>query len=167
MRFPHSWTSRVVATSLLSVTVLLSFQHSSAQALRSGSWSWPIMGPHTISRGYSAPTSAYSPGHRGIDVVADPGAEVLSPADGVVHFAGWVVDRNVLSIDHEGLYSTFEPVEALVHTGEKVTRGQVIGHLSTGPHCSCLHMGAREGENYLSPLAMLSIVPAAVLLPWD
>jgi murein DD-endopeptidase MepM/ murein hydrolase activator NlpD len=99
--------------------------------------------------------------------VAEPDTEILSPADGVVRFAGWVVDRPVLSIDHEGVLSTFEPVEALVHKGEKVTRGQVIGRLSTGAHCSCLHLGARQGENYLSPLAMLSIVPAAVLLPWD
>ena len=167
MRLPPSWTSRVLATSLLSVTVLLSVEHSSAQALRSGSWSWPVQGSHTISREYSAPTSAYSPGHRGIDVVADLGAEILSPADGVVRFAGWVADRPVLSVDHEGVLSTFEPVEALVQKGERVARGQVIGHLSTGPHCACLHMGARQGENYLSPLAMLSIVPAAVLLPWD
>lgn len=146
---------------------MLSLQHSSAQALRSGSWSWPVAGSHTISRDYSAPTSAYSRGHRGIDLVAEPGTEILSPADGVVHFAGWVVDRPVLSIEHEGLLSTFEPVEALVQKGDRVSRGQVIGHLTTGPHCTCVHMGARQVEDYLSPLAMLSIVPAAVLLPWD
>lgn len=167
MHSPPSWTTRIVATSLLSVVTALSLQHSSAQALRSGSWSWPVAGPHTISRDYSAPTSAYSPGHRGIDIVATPGSEILSPADGVVHFAGWVVDRPVLSIDHDGLLSTFEPVEALVEKGEKVSRGQIIGLLSTGTHCTCLHMGARHGEDYLSPVAMLSIVPAAVLLPWD
>lgn len=167
MHIPSSWTTRVVATSLLSVIAALSLNHSSAQALRSGTWSWPVTGPHTISRNYSAPTSAYSPGHRGIDLVASSGTEILSPADGVVHFAGWVVDRPVLSIEHEGLLSTFEPVEALVMKGEKVSRGQVIGLLGSGAHCSCLHMGARQGEDYLSPLAMLSSVPAAVLLPWD
>jgi hypothetical protein len=28
-------------------------------------------------------------------------------------------------------------------------------------------MGARQGKDYLSPLAMLASIPAAVLLPWD
>lgn len=167
MKLPHSWMPRVVATSLLSLVVLVSISRSSAHALRSGSWSWPVAGPHTISRNYSAPTHVYSPGHRGIDVRAELGSEILAPADGVVRFVGWVVDRSVLSIDHEGVISTFEPVDAVVKKGERVSRGQVIGILSSGPHCTCLHMGARQGNSYLSPMALLGSVPAAVLLPWD
>lgn len=167
MRLPHNWTVRVLATSLLSVSVLVSLPQSSALALRSGSWSWPVTGQHTISRNYSAPTHVYSPGHRGIDIPAEPGSDILAPVDGVVRFAGWVVDRPVLSLDHEGVISTFEPVDAVVTKGEHVSRGQIIAVLSTGSHCTCLHMGARQGDDYLSPLALLESVPAAVLLPWD
>jgi len=84
-----------------------------------------------------------------------------------VHFAGFVVDRPVLSISHPGgVLSSFEPVEATVAAGDHVRRGQVIGVLLAG-HCAtpCLHLGARIGGEYVNPLLFLADVPRAVLLP--
>jgi murein DD-endopeptidase MepM/ murein hydrolase activator NlpD len=107
-------------------------------------------------------------GQRGIDIRASPAAEVRAPADGVVHFAGVVVDRPVLSIDHGGgVLSSYEPVETTLHKGDVVRRGQVIGTLAAG-HCAsraCLHFGVRIAGEYVSPLLFLGGQPRAVLLP--
>ncbi|MEO5536013.1 MAG: M23 family metallopeptidase [Pseudolysinimonas sp.] len=132
-------------------------------------WAWPVPSPHVLARPYVAPATPYSSGHRGIDIRADAGTEVRAPADGVVHFAGVVVDRPVISIEHAGgVLSSFEPVEPLVATGDRVTRGEVIGILLSG-HCAspCLHLGARIDGEYVNPLLFLGGLERAVLYPLD
>jgi len=133
-------------------------------------WSWPIDAPHIVTRGYEAPAHRYGSGHRGIDIEADTGAAVYSPADGVVTFTGFVVDRPLISIRHsDGLVSSIEPVAATVSTGDSVSRGQPIGtRADVDVHCDgCVHLGARMNGEYLSPLALLGGIPRAVLLPID
>lgn len=130
-------------------------------------WSWPVAAPHPIARQYAAPANPYAAGHRGVDIGAAAGTRVLAPADGVVHFAGFVVDRPLLSIEHAGgVLSSFEPVQPIVATGDHVVRGQVIGVLLAG-HCAaaCLHLGARVAGQYVNPLLFLGGMPRAVLLP--
>lgn len=132
-------------------------------------WSWPVAAPHPIARPFVAPETPYSAGHRGVDVRAPAGSEVRAPADGVVHFAGFVVDRPVLSIRHSGgVLSSFEPVEPLVATGDRVERGQVVGLLLPG-HCTtpCLHLGARVDGGYVNPLLFLGGLDHAILYPLD
>jgi murein DD-endopeptidase MepM/ murein hydrolase activator NlpD len=134
-----------------------------------GSWSWPVSAPRAIARPYLAPAGPYGAGHRGVDIRAPAGAEVLAPADGVVHFAGFVVDRPVLSLEHAGgVLSSFEPVQTTLVVGERVTRGQVIGTLLPG-HCAsaCLHLGVRVGGEYVNPLLFLGGVGWSVLYPSD
>lgn len=139
-----------------------------ALAAAAALWAWPVAAPHPIARAYIAPATPYAAGHRGIDIRAVDGAEVRAPADGVVHFAGVVVDRPVLSIDHgSGVLSSYEPVETTLHEGETVRRGQLIGVLRAG-HCAseaCLHFGVRIDGDYVSPLLFLGGQPRAVLLP--
>jgi murein DD-endopeptidase MepM/ murein hydrolase activator NlpD len=134
-------------------------------------WDWPTAPPHPVVRPYRAPATAYASGHRGIDLPVAQGSPITSPDDGVVHFAGIVGDRPVLSIRHEGgLLSSFEPVEAVVGEGDTVRRGELVGTLAVSAgHCplDCLHVGARLDGRYLSPLALLGGVPRAVLLPLD
>lgn len=130
-------------------------------------WSWPVASAHSISRPYVAPATKYGAGHRGVDIRAPAGSAVRAPANGIVHFAGFVVDRPVLSIAHPGgLLSSFEPVEASVSVGDHVVRGQVVGVLLAG-HCasSCLHLGARVDGEYVNPLLFLGDLPRALLLP--
>lgn len=148
-------------------------------------WHWPLDGPRMLVRPYRAPPTPYGPGHRGTDigagvgvgagagvgvgvgVGAGPGVRVLSPADGIVHFAGVVVDRPVLSIRHRGgLISSFEPVTSDLVAGDSIRRGQQVGVLQPG-HCSepCLHFGVRLLGQYLSPLNYLGGIPHSVLLP--
>lgn len=161
------FTLRVVATSLLSLSVALSLSTVRASAVQTPSWLWPVDGPRTVMRTYDAPVTEYSAGHRGIDIAAPVGQDVLAPADGVVHFAGAVVDRGVLSLKHGNILSSFEPVEALVTAGQFVNQGDIIGRVTAGHGCECLHVGARFNGAYLSPLSYLGTLDPAVLLPWD
>lgn len=130
-------------------------------------WAWPIAPPHVVERPFVAPASAYSAGHRGIDIRATADGVVRAPADGVVHFSGVVVDRPVLSIEHDGdVLSSYEPVITDLVKGDVVERGDVIGHVIAG-HCAdaCLHFGVRVHGEYVSPLLFLGGVPRAILYP--
>jgi murein DD-endopeptidase MepM/ murein hydrolase activator NlpD len=130
-------------------------------------WLWPLDGPQVVARPYQAPVSTYGRGHRGVDLAAPDGAVVRAPAAGVVHFAGFVVDRPVLSIrHHDGVLSSFEPVLSDLRRGDEVGTGDVIGTLLPG-HCDepCLHLGARRLGQYVSPLPLLHGVARPVLLP--
>jgi murein DD-endopeptidase MepM/ murein hydrolase activator NlpD len=132
-------------------------------------WMWPVPAPHTLARPYIAPATPYAAGHRGIDIRSSDGVEVRAPADGIVHFAGFVVDRPVVSIRHPGgVVSSFEPVEPLVATGDRVERGEVVGILLPG-HCAspCLHLGARVDGEYVNPLLFLGGLEHAVLYPLE
>ena len=129
-------------------------------------WSWPVAPPHLVVHPYIAPETPYSAGHRGADLAA-PGGTVYAPAGGVVHFAGTVVDRPVLSIEHAGgVLSSYEPVASPLRAGDSVVRGQVLGAVLPG-HCAtpCLHFGVREEGRYVSPLVWIGGAEPAVLLP--
>ena len=129
-------------------------------------WDWPVAAPHPVVRPFLAPPTPYGAGHRGVDIGA-ASAVIRAPADGVVHFAGVVVDRPVLSISHAGgLISSFEPVASTLRKGDPVSRGDIIGTVEPG-HCAsrCVHFGVRLDGEYVSPLLLLGGVPRAVLLP--
>lgn len=130
-------------------------------------WLWPVA-EHSVLRQFEAPEQRWSAGHRGVDLPAPPGSEVVAPDDGVVHFAGIVVDRPVLSIRHAGgLLSSLEPVSTSLTAGERVSRGKPVGLVEAGGHCEpgCLHFGVRLGGEYVSPLMLLGGLPRSVLLP--
>ncbi|MFT2706475.1 murein hydrolase activator EnvC family protein [Clavibacter zhangzhiyongii] len=134
-------------------------------------WSWPVDPPHVVTRPFEAPTTPYGPGHRGIDVAADPGAEVRAVADGTVSFAGVVVDRPVVSVQHAGgLVSSVEPVVPSVAAGDVVRAGQVIGTVAGEPRhepSGGVHLGARLHGEYVDPAPLLAALRHAVLLPLD
>jgi murein DD-endopeptidase MepM/ murein hydrolase activator NlpD len=130
-------------------------------------WRWPLDGARIVVRPYRAPPTPWAAGHRGVDLEAS--SEIVrAPADGVVHFVGFVVNRPVLSIEHAGgLLSSYEPVSSTLTAGDTVKAGDEIGQLQRG-HCAivaCLHFGLRLSGEYVSPLLMLGGVPRAVLLP--
>ena len=140
-----------------------------AAVIAAALWAWPVPAPHSLARPYIAPATPYSAGHRGIDIRSPAGEQVRAPATGIVHFAGFVVDRPVISIRHSGgVISSFEPVEPLVATGDRVERGDVIGVLLPG-HCAapCLHLGARVDGEYVNPLLFLGGLEHAVLYPLE
>ncbi len=109
---------------------------------------------------FSAPLVPWGPGHRGVDLAAPAGSQVLSAGDGVVAFAGMVAGRPVVSVDHaDGIRTTYEPVEAVVGKGDAVSRGQVLGTLLPGHRADgvdALHWGARTGKRtYIDPMRLL------------
>ena len=127
-------------------------------------YAWPVRGP--VLRAFEPPGTAYGPGHRGIDIGAPIGTPVRAAAEGVVAFAGSVAGARYLSIDHaDGIRTTYSWLSALlVERGDRVRRGAVVartgwGHPATAaPH---LHLGARVGDVYLDPLALLGDPSAA------
>ena len=165
--FRHLIARTAVGAPLLIWVFLGTGSTATGQAL-AGTWSWPVAPPFSLSRDYIAPAHAYAPGHRGIDITVRGEASVRAPDDGVVAFAGYVVDRRVVTIDHgDGVVSTLEPVEATVAAGERVERYEVVGMLSVGGHAAAgsLHLGARLNGEYVNPLVLLGAMPRAVLLP--
>ncbi|QAY74978.1 M23 family metallopeptidase [Agromyces protaetiae] len=148
--------------------------HPSAASPASGTagaderWDWPTPTPHRVVDPYRAPATRYSPGHRGVDLAAVPGAAVAAASAGRISFAGLVAGRPVVSIDHgDGVVSAIEPVEASVSVGDLVRAGDPIGVVATGGHCDagCVHFGVRVDGDYVSPFLFLGGVPRAVLLP--
>jgi murein DD-endopeptidase MepM/ murein hydrolase activator NlpD len=144
---------------LLVISVLLSScLLTGPPAWAAGEWTWPVVGP--ILRGFDPPDSPYGSGHRGIDVAVTPGTIVVTPADGVVAFAGQVGGRLFLTIDHGGgLESTYSWLDSLdVRRGDPVVRGMPVartgwGH--TGSPVPHLHLGVRLDDAYVDPLTYL------------
>ncbi|WP_329455403.1 M23 family metallopeptidase [Streptomyces sp. NBC_01497] len=124
---------------------------------------WPVGTRPRVVRGWLPPSSAYGPGHRGVDLAARAGDPVRAAAAGRVSFAGRVAGRGVLSIALSGtgappLRITYEPVVPLMRKGDLVRAGQPVGRLAAGPfHCAadCLHWGLLRGTVYLDPLSLL------------
>jgi len=96
-------------------------------------------------------------GHYAIDIAGKKGDRVYAAAAGKVIYAGWKNNGggNVVWIAHgSGLYTTYNHMSAvLVHTGQTVGRGQVVGRIgatgwATGPH---LHFEVWKGGAPLWP----------------
>jgi murein DD-endopeptidase MepM/ murein hydrolase activator NlpD len=160
---------RSVRLSLLATAAALLTAAPTAAASNQ-QWAWPLGPIPAVSRRFEAPPQPWSPGHRGVDLTATVGQVVMAPADGVVTFAGRVVDRGVLTVRHlGGLRSSVEPVSALLPVGTPVRRGEPIGTVSADrghcPPATCLHWGVRRGEAYVDPLSLLGPPQPPVLLP--
>ena len=133
-----------------------------------GNWSWPLPPEPAVLRTFDPPAKPWLSGHRGVDLQSGANAaQVMSPEAGTVTFVGVVVDRPVITIDHGGIKSSFEPVESTLAVGTAVSKGDVIGTVLPG-HCGvtpCLHWGVRRGEEYLNPLSFVRDLRPSVLLP--
>jgi len=111
----------------------------------------------------------WSPGHRGVDLLAAVGQPVLGAGEGVVAFSGVIAGRGVVTVRHPGgLRTTYEPVDDRLASGSLVHRGTRIGVVSPTPgHCMplhCLHWGAVSGPTYRDPLLLLGF-GHPILLP--
>ncbi len=159
----------VASSSLLPATAAAD-RLSAAVWAGSAQWHWPVAGPIRFAAGFRAPLTPYGTGHRGIDLVSEVGAPVRAPADAVVHFAGDVAGRPVLTLRiGDTVLASFEPVASDLVAGMSVERDTLIGVVTDAPsHCSpvCLHFGVRLLGEYVNPLLFLGGVPWSVLKPW-
>ncbi|MEU4315029.1 M23 family metallopeptidase [Nocardia sp. NPDC024068] len=141
-----------------------------AAAVPEGTFGWPLRPRPALVRPFDPPEHDWLPGHRGVDLAGSPGQTVYAAGPGVVVFAGEVAGKPVVSIAHDGaLRTTYEPVEAEVTVGRRVSRGTPVGVLKDGHEgcgaAACLHWGLRRertehgDREYLDPLGLLELSP--------
>lgn len=122
---------------------------------------------------YQSPLTEYGAGHRGIDLPATMGSEVISPVSGEISFSGQVGYRDSISIKFAGtMWASLEPVCSDMAEGTLVSAGEPIGTVcQTNPnyqwHCeiTCIHFGTRTEDGYFSPLALIGGLPVSRLVP--
>lgn len=128
-----------------------------------GAFVWPCPSSTRVTSDYGtrvSPTSGASSNHKGIDIGAAGGADIVAAADGTVKAASYSsAAGNYVMIDHGGgLYTVYMHASSLlVSQGQTVSAGQVIAKvgstgISTGNH---LHFGVSLNGSYVSPWGYL------------
>lgn len=149
------------------VPVLVGLVTSPAAAAE---WVAPVgnLARPVVTSGFDPPAKPWLAGHRGVDLAASVGEQVVAAGSGTVSYVGVIAGVPIVSIKHGELRTTYEPVVAVVSMGEAVSTGQVMGTVGLGGHCSgqCLHWGLLRGDEYLNPLSLLGLLPP-VLKPLD
>ena len=144
---------------LLGLVALVLSLGSGVASNPAGPAHWPLDPRPEIVARFDPPSSTYGAGHRGVDLLGQPGEPVVAPLAGTITFAGNLAGRGVVVIDHGTRRTTYEPVLAAVHVGDVVAAGQPIGALETAlSHCfprSCLHWGLIVDGEYSDPLELL------------
>ncbi|WP_313811534.1 M23 family metallopeptidase [Glutamicibacter sp.] len=134
----------------------------------SAGWRWPVKGEPKILDPFDKPEQRWAAGHRGIDLAADEGDEVLAPHRGRVTFRSTVVDRPVIVIDHgAGFKTSIEPAASDLEVGAWIEAGAKIGTVANGAHCSqrCIHWGVRLNGEYIDPALLIKDLRPSILLP--
>lgn len=128
---------------------------------------WPVAAPH-VTATFDPPPQPWNSGHRGIDLEASFGDELVAPADGSIAFAGSVAGKSVVTIRHKRVTSTFEPAETNLSVGSRVVQGRRFAEVrGTSDHCDgeCVHWGIKSGDDeYLDPTAQTGL-RKIVLMP--
>ena len=128
-----------------------------------GAFRWPCPSSTRVTSDYGtrvSPMSGASSNHKGIDIGASAGADIIAAADGTVTAASYSsAAGNYVMIDHGGgLYTVYMHASSLlVSPGQTVSAGDVIAKvgstgISTGSH---LHFGVSLNGSYVSPLSYL------------
>lgn len=123
--------------------------------------SWPVQGKIGLKFGEKYFFNGEVRTHSGVDILSQEGAEIKSPIEGEVIFAGQVAGRQALTITFEGYKVSLSPLQEIyVSKGEKIERGQVVGKLSAEGDYSIaethLHLSLRDPKGkYLDPLLFL------------
>lgn len=139
-----------------------------AQPAAAAQWRWPLAGEPKILKAFDKPAEQWSAGHRGVDLAASVGNQVVAPNRGRITFRGVVVDRPVVVIDHGyGFKTSLEPVTSELSVGSWVESGAKLGTVSTGAHCSnrCIHWGVRLDGEYIDPALLIEDLRPSILLP--
>lgn len=128
-----------------------------------GAFRWPCPSSTRVTSDYGtrvSPMSGASSNHKGIDIGASSGADIIAAADGTITAASYSsAAGNYVMIDHGGgLYTVYMHASSLlVSPGQTVSAGDVIAKvgstgISTGSH---LHFGVSLNGSYVSPWSYL------------
>lgn len=124
-----------------------------------GTFVWPCPSSQRVTSDYGpreAPTTGASTNHKGIDIGAAAGADIVAAAPGTVKAAAYSSTAgNYVMIDHgSGIYTVYMHASAITTSvGAEVQAGEVIAKVgstgvSTGNH---LHFGVSVGGGYVNP----------------
>lgn len=118
--------------------------------------------PGGVLREFEPPGGPYGAGHRGVDLDAIPGQDIVAAGAGVVTFAGDVAGTRWVTILHpDGVLTSYGPLAGLsVQRGTTVRTGARLGRLSAAGHGTDgadpgLHWSARRDGDYVDPLTLL------------
>lgn len=146
----HSRWCRAASGALLA-SVVLAVSAPPVQAEAAAAFRPPVKGP--VVDPWRPPVARFGPGNRGIDYRTEPGEEVRAAADGEVTFAGQVGgELHVVVLHPGGIRTSYSYLaSANVRRGARVVQGEVVG-TAVGR----LHFGARVGDDYVDPSALLA-----------
>ena len=153
---------------ILSLLVLLA---ALATGPTAHAWIWPAAGP--VLRPFSLGSDPYAGGqHRGVDIGAELGSQVVAPAAGTVSFAGSIPGsgRAVTIQTPDGYAVTLLQLGSTsVSSGSVVTEGAVVGvvgasvdAVTSAPH---VHLGVRIAARSGRLRRPARLAPALVLQP--
>lgn len=161
MNASHSLVRFRPSTSLFAVLCAVVVLALTAGAIPAFAYVDPTTGKTmatNVTRRADIPDQNWLPGHRGVDLAARTGQDILSAENGVVAYVGVIAGVPVVSVDHtDGIRTSYQPVHATVSIGDEVEEGQPIGRMApaNGDHDG-LHWGARTGkDSYINPLSLL------------
>ena len=131
----------------------------SSGLIQTHTFGWPSDSSTRVSSWYGprrSPGGIGSTYHRGIDIAAACGTNVLAAASGVVAFSGWSGGfGNYILINHgDGVHTAYAHMSTnLVRQGDTVIRGQIIGLVgSTGASTGChIHFEVIMGGARIDP----------------
>lgn len=142
----------VVSTTVLVPAGVAAQQLAGRRPPQSSGYQHPIDAP--ISDPFHMNNGPFGAGNRGIEYLVRGGEPVAAPAAGIVTFAGPVVGRLVVSIDHaDGNRSSLTNLESIaqgVEPGRIVFQGETIGTAGRG-----LHFGVRVAGHYIDPASLI------------
>ena len=126
----------------------------------------PVVGRVIVSSEFGIRSNPFSGSgyevHEGMDFVGDHGDIIAAAGDGVITLAGYNGGYgNTVTIEHgygyETLYAHMSEVK--VKVGDRIKRGQIIGHIgstgrSSGPH---LHYSLYKHDKAIDPRVLLKL----------
>ena len=162
------------------------YQNSSEKQIifyGNSNFAWPIPGYTSISSPFgkrTAPTSGASTYHKGVDIPAPEGTNLVATCDGEITFTGFLGGGGytITLTNFDGIKISYCHVSPnyIVSEGNFVTQGQIIGQVgpkyvygvsgntytdafgkpTNGATTGChLHIGFRINNNYVNPLDYL------------
>lgn len=147
-------------------------------------YAWPIPGYTRLSSPFGkrvAPTTGASTYHKGIDIPAPEGTNLIATCDGEITFTGFLGGGGytITLTNLDGIKISYCHVSPnyIVQIGDIIKQGQIIGNVgpkyvygvsgnqykdpsngkpTNGATTGChLHIGFRIGDNYVNPLNYL------------
>ena len=134
------------------------YDHAELSERRTGAFSWPASG--RVISGFGATNNGER--NDGINIATPMGAPIRASASGTVSYSGNELKDygNLLLIKHPGGYVTAyaHADQLLVHSGDTVSKGQVIGYAGRTGDVSTpqLHFEIRHDTTPLNPGALLA-----------